>query len=78
VLTLLGQQPTWMPYPRRHQNQGLDLHQALAKMGASINSPSFQRSDTHHNHQRQRTLIKKESLALAMAQARLHQTYIKF
>jgi hypothetical protein len=66
-----------MPYPRRDKNQGLDLHQALPKAGASINSPSFQRSDTHHPRKKLRTFIKKGSLAPAMADAMLHETCIK-
>jgi len=66
-----------MAYPRRHKNQGLDLHQALPTAGASIHSPSFQRSETHLTRKKLRTLIKKELLILAMADAMLHETCIK-
>jgi hypothetical protein len=66
-----------MPYPRPHKNQGLDLHQALPTAGTSINAPSFQRSETHQTRKKLRTLIKKELLILAMADAMLHETCIK-
>jgi hypothetical protein len=47
------------------------------QLETSINAPSFQRSETHQTRKKLRTLIKKELLILAMADAMLHETCIK-
>jgi hypothetical protein len=75
--TLHGQQRALMPYPRRRQKPPLDVHQALIKAGTSVNSGMFQPSDTHHKHKKRRTVIKRDLLALAMADAMRDETCIK-